>query len=99
MLRRGNLTSDLPDARDAERMEVVLEDLGARGVRIERIVSGGQASPEGFWYDQEESEWVLVVAGAAALEVVETLGVAETLRLEAGDWVLLPPRVRHRVAW
>ena len=91
---------DLADAGDtaSERIEVLLEELGARGARIERIVSHGQVSAEGFWYDQEQSEWVLVVAGGAVLEVVEEAG-AQMMRLEAGDWVLLPARVRHRVAW
>lgn len=62
--------------------------------RVERIVSRGQASPEGFWYDQDEGEYVLVVAGAAVLEF-ETSQVT----LRAGDWVDIPAHVRHRVAW
>jgi cupin 2 domain-containing protein len=36
-------------------------------LRIERIVSHGHASPPGFWYDQEEAEWVLVLKGKALL--------------------------------
>ena len=41
------------------------------GLRIERIVSLGQASPPGFWYDQAEGEWVLVLAGAARLRFAD----------------------------
>ena len=66
------------------------------GLRIERIVSTGQATPEGQWYDQEEDEWVLLVAGAARL-LVE--GEARERELVAGDWLLLPAHCRHRVTW
>lgn len=72
------------------------DDLLARpGLRIERIVSSGHASPPGFWYDQPHDEWVIVLKGAAGL-VVE--GAPER-RLGAGDFVFLPARCRHRVAW
>ncbi len=40
---------------------------GNRTVRIERIVSAGHASPPGFWYDQPEHEWVVVLKGEAEL--------------------------------
>ena len=43
--------------------EVTQELLAAPGVRIERILSSGQTSPEGFWYDQEEQEWVAILEG------------------------------------
>ena len=60
-----NLLRDLPDAGAAE----ITDALVARpGLRIERIVSFGQASPPGFWYDQAWAEWVLVVSGSAAVE-------------------------------
>ena len=61
-------------------MDLVAEEQ----VRIERIVSHGQASEPGFWYDQDENEWVLVVRGAACLEIE---GHGE-LTLGPGDCVL-----------
>jgi cupin 2 domain-containing protein len=64
-------------------------------VRIERIVSRGHASPPGFWYDQPEHEFVLLVEGEAAL-VVEGEGER---RLAPGDWLEIKARVRHRVSW
>jgi len=70
--------------------------LDGDGVRIERIVSNGQASPEGFWYDQSEHEWVLLLAGSAGLELE---GEARVRDLKAGDFLLLPAHQRHRVAW
>jgi cupin 2 domain-containing protein len=73
------------------------ETLLARpGLRIERIVSTGQASPPGFWYDQAEDEFVLLLAGAATL-LLE--GEAAPIRLAPGDWLHLPAHRRHRVEW
>lgn len=91
--RRGNLLADLPDARTAERFEALVE---TAGVRIERIVSHGQRSPEGFWYDQETAEWVVVIAGRAGLEIE---GEGAILELGPGDYVELPAHCRHRLAW
>jgi cupin 2 domain-containing protein len=53
----GNLLAALPARLDAEQIIVLLE---YENLRIERIVSTGQASPPGFWYDQPWAEWVLV---------------------------------------
>ena len=67
----------------------------AKDLRIERIVSRGHASPDGFWYDQESSEWVLLVAGAARLRFEGE----EPLHLKPGDYVHIPAHRRHRVEW
>ena len=61
-----NLLASLPSAREAEVSQVLL---AGEGVRFERIVSLGQASPEGFWYDQEEAELVIVLSGRARLTI------------------------------
>lgn len=66
------------------------------GVRIERIVSHGHASPEGFWYDQDQDEWVLLIAGSAGLRFDDE--TAEHA-LKPGDYLLIPAHCRHRVAW
>lgn len=65
------------------------------GVRVERIISTGQATPEGEWYDQSWDEWVLLLTGEALLELAE--GGAH--RLLPGDTLLLPAHCRHRVDW
>ena len=90
--REGDLFGDVPDDVPDEILEVLAR---GEGVRIERIVSRGQRSPDGFWYDQDEDEWVLVVAGAAVLELADGRRVS----LGAGDWMHLPARERHRVHW
>src|ERR1700733_5156885 len=76
--------------------EQFTELLAAPGLRIERIVSTGQASPPGFWYDQDWAEFVLVVAGQAGL-LIE--GEAAPRVLGPGSYVHFPAHCRHRVAW
>jgi cupin 2 domain-containing protein len=88
-----NLLSPLPDARAAEQADALLS---RPGLRIERIVSFGQASPEGFWYDQEESEWLLLLTGAARLRFADE---ADARLLRPGDWLDIAPHRRHRVEW
>ena len=88
-----NLLHDLPDALAAEISDGLVE---ASSIRIERIVSHGQASPDGFWYDQDEAEWVLVLAGAARLRFEDE---PEARMLCPGDHVEIAAHRRHRVEW
>jgi cupin 2 domain-containing protein len=48
-----NLFAEPPRHSPDELFTTLLE---AANVRIERIVSHGHASPEGFWYDQDQHE-------------------------------------------
>ena len=90
----GNILADLPVVPEAaERLEILLAQLG---LRIERIVSNGQASPPGFWYEQAETEWVLLVSGEALLRFENE---TEARRLRPGDWLCIEPLRRHRVEW
>ena len=66
------------------------------GLRIERIVSTGQCSPAGFWYDQPEGEWVLLIQGKARLRFADE---AEARQFKAGDFVDIAPHRKHRVDW
>jgi cupin 2 domain-containing protein len=93
-VKTGSLRSDLPQRPLADEMVDFL--LERRGVRIERIVSTGQVTPDGQWYDQETDEWVLVVEGAARLRIE---GEETDRELNEGDWILLPARCHHRVTW
>jgi cupin 2 domain-containing protein len=89
----GNLLADVPTALAEEELRVLL---ATPGLRIARIVSTGQASPPGFWYDQDQAEFVLVVAGRAGL-LIE--GEAAARELEPGSYVHMPAHCRHRVEW
>lgn len=72
------------------------ELLSRSGFRVERIVSTGQASPPGFWYDQDVGEWVVLLSGAAELQFEdETHG----RRMVPGDWINIEAHRRHRVNW
>jgi len=93
MAGTGNILADIVPNPAREIFTTLLAE---PGVSIERIVSAGQASPPGFWYEQAYGEWVLLLAGAAALEFE---GEAQPRRLGPGDYVWIPPRRRHRVAW
>ena len=91
MLEVQSLFADLASTSTEEIFSTLFEKAG---VKIERIDSHGQASPEGFWYDQPQDEWVLLVKGAAVLEIADQT----PLTLKAGDHVLIPAHLRHRVA-
>ena len=65
-------------------------------VRVERFISHGQASPPGFWFDQNHGEWVLVLQGAA---VIVFEGNVDPVMLKHGDYLYIPPHARHRVEW
>ena len=86
-----NLFTDFPANLSDELLTTLLE---ATNVRIERIVSHGHTSPEGFWYDQDEHEWVIVVKGAARLRFEDC-----TQDMKPGDFVNIPAHKKHRVEW
>ncbi len=93
-VQTGDLLAPVLFGRDGAGDGEFFEPLATEnGVRVERIVSEGHVSPEGFWYDQEEWEWVAVLQGSAKLEF-EGHGV---LSLTSGRWALIPAHVRHRV--
>lgn len=73
--------------------ELIIPLLERAGFKLEQIVSNGRGSTPDFWYDQEGDEWVLLVRGEAVLEFEH-----ESLSLKAGDYYLIPAKMRHRVA-
>lgn len=86
-----NLFDDAPVEPGGEQVELLLH---RGGVRLERILSQAHASPPGFWYDQAEDEWVLLLAGTAVLRFDEP---DERIELTPGDALLIPAHRRHRV--
>ena len=89
-MQKGNLFSEV--VHGAEEFTEVLKFSGQ--VRIERIVSHGHVSPPGFWYDQDEWEYVAVLQGSAQLQTE-----SEHITMNAGDWVFIPAHERHRVIY
>ena len=62
-------------------------------VKVERIVSQSYQSPENFWYDQPESEWLTIVRGEAVLEFES----GKLIELREGDHLTIPSHVKHRI--
>ncbi|MBL1257786.1 cupin domain-containing protein [Methylocystis sp. Sn-Cys] len=93
MLGARNLFANVPERLMDEEITILAELPGAR---IERIVSTGQASQPGLWYDQEQAEWVVLLGGSAGL-LFE--GEAAPRILRPGDYVDIPAHARHRIEW
>ena len=88
-----NLFDNIPAEIPAEIFEVLLE---TKNLRLERIVSGGQATPEGAWYDQDTTEWVVLLTGSAGVRLADE---SQPRVLRPGDHLLIPAHRRHRVEW
>jgi cupin 2 domain-containing protein len=88
-----NIFQQIPAELKDELVEVLLQ---TRDISIERIVSRGQASPPGFWYDQDRNEYVILIRGSAGLLFD---GKDEINIMSPGDCVNIPAHVRHRVEW
>ena len=88
-----NLFADCPHRIPEELVETLTD---TKHVRIERIVSHGHASPDDFWYDQQEHEWVVVLKGEAKL-LFE--GDNDPIHMRPGDHINIPAHRKHRVEW
>ena len=89
----SNLFTGIPDELSQELIEQIA---GSDAVRIERIVSQGHASDPDVWYDQDTTEFVLIVQGRARLVFQDQ---ANPLVLNPGDYLTIPPHCQHRVEW
>lgn len=89
----ADLLAEVPTHLPSELLETLLQ---TDSLRIERIVSHAHASEPDFWYDQDEHEWVLLLAGAARLQID---GESQEVELRPGQAILIPAHRRHRVAW
>lgn len=85
-------TDNLPWVVNKEQVETLCSD---HNMRIERIISRGQTTPHNHWYNQPENEWVMLLQGKATIEFEN----GEMLHLGSGDYIFLPSKLRHRVAY
>jgi len=90
-MKKQNIFSAIPSDIPEEVFETIVTS-GA--VRIERIISHGQATPEGSWYDEDLGEWVILLKGSADILFD---GETNPITLLPGDHILIPPHRRHRV--
>jgi len=91
-IRDENLFATVPFGLPEELVSIPAQN---SHVRIERIVSSGHASPEGFWYDQPQHEWVILLQGSAELLFA---GEAKPRQMVPGSYLLIPAHQKHRVA-
>ena len=85
-----NLYADIPETLDKELFTTLVT---GSNVRIERIVSRGQSSPEQGWYDQDTDEWVFLLQGAAVIAYPD----GSEVTLGEGDYLHIPASSQHRV--
>lgn len=91
MVPDGNVFSSVGARAD----ELIEQLAGNASCRLERIVSTGQTTPPGEWYDQDDDEWVVMLSGAARLKYED----GSELQLSPGDFVFIPAHRKHRVEW
>jgi cupin 2 domain-containing protein len=89
----ANLFENIPVKPDDELIDVLIE---GKHIRVERIVSMGHASPPGFWYDQDQGEFVILLKGSAGLSFE---GNDQVSVMHAGDYINFPAHLKHRVEW
>jgi cupin 2 domain-containing protein len=93
MTSPANLFAAIPEHLPEELFTTLLD---AANVRIERIVSHGHESAEGFWYDQHQHEWIVVLQGAAKLRFE---GEEQLVEMKTGDYMNIPAYKKHQVEW
>ena len=75
--------------------EIIEKILENKNLKLERIITNGQITPPGEWYNQENDEWVLLLKGSALILFEDF----ETKTLNSGDYILIPKFYKHRVQW
>ncbi len=91
-MKLGNIFKSIPEDLTEEVFELLAE---SKDVRVERIISKGQSSPESDWYDQEQSEWIIVLKG----EAIISFKYDEEIELQVGNYINIPAHTKHRVKW
>lgn len=91
-----NIFSDIPGDLPDELLEILAERAAGNKIKIERIISRGHSSRPGFWYDQENSEFVILLRGKAAIIFKDP---DHTVEMRPGDYIDIPAHTLHRVEW
>jgi cupin 2 domain-containing protein len=86
-----NIFKNIPYMED-ECLEDILVN---KTFRIERIVSKGHTTAEGYWYDQETNEWVMLLSGSAIILFENN----SQIKMEPGDYINIPAHTKHRVTF
>ncbi len=92
LMDKNNMFSGIPGKIREEIFETLVNK---EHIKIERIISSGQSSPENFWYDQDKNEWIILLKGSAGIQYED----GSLLELITGDYVNIPAHIKHRVAY
>jgi cupin 2 domain-containing protein len=92
-MKPRNLFSKIPESMPNEIYAALLK---TDTFKLERIVSAGQPTPPGVWFDDATNEWVILLRGSAGL-LLE--GEKEETLMGPGDYIHIPAHKRHRVEW
>jgi cupin 2 domain-containing protein len=75
-----------------KKEEFFFEIFKNKTIKVEKIVSNGQKSPENFWYEQDKSEFILLLEGFAILEFENRV-----VELKKGDCLNIEAYQKHKV--
>jgi len=92
-MRCGNIFADLPRTKGKEVFNTLLK---YEKIKIERIISFGEATKEGRWLKEKQNEWVILLKGKAILRFWGNKGL---LKLRTGDYCFIQKNLKHRVEW
>ena len=81
---------EMPPLPLSEEVTTILTE--NENIRIERIISTGQVSD---WYEQDETEFVVLLEGNAVIEYEND----KSIKMSKGDTLLIKPYERHRVSF
>ncbi len=81
--------------QELPQLETFEQIVSGKNIQIERIISTGQTTAAGQWYDQELDEWVILLQGEAELSYADHTRI----QLKAGDYLLIPAHTQHRVEY
>ncbi|MFZ4398615.1 MAG: cupin domain-containing protein [Bacteroidales bacterium] len=89
---KNNIFDIIQPFSDKELIDILFKN---ENIIIERIISFGNPSPDGFWYNQPNNEWVILLTGEAEIEYKN----GDKIYLKAGDYLLIPSNQEHRVSY
>ncbi len=87
-----NIFENTPSKLKDELFEDILVN---KNFKIERIVSDGHTSKDDFWYDQDKSEWLIVLQGDAKIMFEDN----REIYLKRGDTLNIKPHQKHKVTY
>ena len=82
-------------SQEVYQLEKFEQIVAGKNIQIDRIISTGQTTTTGQWYDQELDEWVILLQGEAELSYADDTRI----KIKAGDYLLIPAHTKHRVEY